>query len=391
MCKDEGRMWIWIVFASTLSTAAPAPEQTPELSPPQPLPINRRWDVLKRPRNETQQREALADAAARLNPEHSLMVAGINVTPEFLREMASTPPEEPLLRAIRERTKRAIDLVDFLLLLDDVLATREDVRARGLWVAGGRARSEGILIHPDDVFKKRPRRYASRRRELAVDKPARPAELDPAADGDILGPNWSARFENPSNREGLIAALNAEAPEFRERVMSLLTQLEAQGAEVYLTSTVRKKERGYLMWGAFYLSRAEDDATLTARRKELEKLNRQWKLNIPIQWQHPKGPRETREAARLMAEAYDVVYATKGGACCSDHYDGSAVDFIAIGLPRSLTLTAPDGATKTFDLSHPSQPRDISLTPKLIRWVETHFQFRKLVSDYPHWNDVKDR
>ncbi len=375
-------MWIWTLTATlfVLATEAEAPKP--------PIEPNRKWEVLSRPRTDTQRREALRIAAERLGDDTLLKLAGFDVTPELLRTLAQTPAEEPLLRAIREKTRRPIDLDDFLLFLDDVLAMPEDYRSSGLWVSGGRARAEGILLHPDDIYKKRPRRYGTRGQPLAVDKPARPDKLPPAADGDPLGPNWSARFENPSDREGLEAALSEVAPDFRARVVNLLDQLEAQGAEVYLTSTVRKRERGYLMWGAFYLSRSPNDEVLAARVREITALNEKWKLNIPIQWQHPEGLAATKEAARQMSDAYDVVYATRRGAQFSDHYDGDAVDFVALGLPRTLSLEAPDGAKKTFNLSDPSQPRDISLTPGLVRWVERHFGFKKLLSDYPHWNDA---
>ena len=68
---------------------------------------------------------------------------------------------------------------------------------------------------------------------------------------------------------------------------------------------------------------------------------------------------------------------------------GDRVDVVALGLPRSLSLTAPDGETRSFDLSDPSQPRDLSLTPELIDWIEQHFGFEKLKADYPHWNDAR--
>jgi hypothetical protein len=73
----------------------------------------------------------------------------------------------------------------------------------------------------------------------------------------------------------------------------------------------------------------------------------------------------------------------------SNHYEGTAVDLVALGLPRRLALQAPDGNTGRFDLSHPEQPRDLSLTPELIEWVEKHFELEKLEGDYPHWNDAR--
>jgi hypothetical protein len=30
----------------------------------------------------------------------------------------------------------------------------------------------------------------------------------------------------------------------------------------------------------------------------------------------------------------------------------------------------------------------MNLDPNLIEWVEKHFQMKKLLGDYPHWDDV---
>ena len=97
----------------------------------------------------------------------------------------------------------------------------------------------------------------------------------------------------------------------------------------------------------------------------------------------------TVDAATAMADTYGVVYATRGGAKSSSHYDGEAVDFTAVGLPRMVTLKAPSGKTEVFNLGAPEQTRDLSLSPELIAWVEKNFRLRKLKSDYPHWNDRK--
>ncbi|MQM40464.1 hypothetical protein KBTX_04523 [wastewater metagenome] len=91
-----------------------------------------------------------------------------------------------------------------------------------------------------------------------------------------------------------------------------------------------------------------------------------------------------------MAEAYNVVYATRSGARHSNHYDGDAADLVVVDLPRRLTLAAPDGARRTFDLSAPEESRDLDLTPRLIDWVERHFGLHKLRSDYPHWTDQRE-
>ncbi|WP_077528781.1 hypothetical protein [Vreelandella utahensis] len=142
------------------------------------------------------------------------------------------------------------------------------------------------------------------------------------------------------------------------------------------------------MYGAFTLSRASTRAQVEQRTEELNRLNQEWDLDIPIQWQHPDGWRATIEAASQMAEAYNVVYATRHGARHSNHYGAGAIDLSVTRLPRRLRLQAPDGTERTFDLSGANEPRDLNLTPRLIEWIEAHYGVRKLRSDYPHWGNA---
>jgi len=359
-----------------------------EVEPLKPMSANREWDVLK-PINPTRDvRAVLRDAATELG-DWEIDLAGIKIDGAFLAELADGELEEPITRHIREKTKRAIDVADFLYFLDDVLKAGQDGR-RGepLFVHAGRARSAGILVHPDDVFKGKPRQYP-RRKTLSVDEPRPQAEYPPAEDNDPLGPNWTTRFKNPSDAAEMYLALAKTRPQatYASRIASLLAQIERQGAEVYVTSTVRNKHRGYLMWGGFTLSKATSEAAVDEQIALLNLRNEEWGLNAPITWAHPDGWEATVEAARVMTDTYDVVYATEKGAKYSNHYGGEAADFVAIGLPRELTLHAPDGEHRVFDLSDPEQTRDLSLTPELIGWVSEHYGFRKLESDYPHWND----
>lgn len=351
-----------------------------------PIPSNDRWNTLE-PHDDP--RRVVAAAGEALGT-WGVSFVGQEMDGSFFTALAAERPDEPFLRVVRESIGHAVDLDDFLLFLDDVVAAGKlGRRGERLWVSAGRARSAGVLIHPDDVFKDRPRNYG-RRAMLHVDVPAPQSTQEPAADGDPPGPRWTARYRNPSSREALLEALdethrNATWP---TRIRSLIRQLEAQGAQVWVTSTLRSPHRGYLMWGAFVLSKQKTDAQVTATIAMLEDRNRAWGLDTPITWRHPGGTTQTIESARAMKEAYDVVYATEGGARSSNHYTGVAVDLVAIGLPAKLTLEAPDGAKRTFDLSDPAQTRDLSLTPQLIEWIEEHFQARKLKSDYPHWNDT---
>ena len=156
---------------------------------------------------------------------------------------------------------------------------------------------------------------------------------------------------------------------------------------MFLTSTVRYRERGYLMWGAFLLRNCTDEACVDETVARLDGIQGTW-VTVPIVWARPDGWQATREAARQMADAFDVVYATEEGARKSNHYDGIAVDVVAVGLPGHLRLRAPDGARRTFDLSGTWETRDLSLTPALVRWIEQHWDLKKLRDDYPHWDDA---
>jgi len=353
--------------------------------------INRKLDVIKVKKGPNPYRRMYAQAGRRLGP-WKLHLAGLKIDGPRLVELAEKAPDEPFLRVLREGLRRPVDMDDMLYFLDDVLlAGRKGLRQKLVWVPSGRARAAGILIHPDDVFEDdKPRLWAERRRRLAIDRPRRQIDLEPAEDGDLLGPNWTVRYKNPFGERARLAALEkvSPSPTFTKRVESLMQQLRQQGSEVHLWTTVRNRHRGYLMWGCFMLSRRRSERSVTRAVRLLEKLNHEWGLDVPIRWYHPGGWRKTVEAARKMADTYDVVFATRSGARNSRHYEGEAVDMSAVGMPRKVKLVAPDGAEKTFDLSHPEQTRDLSLTPELIDWVEEHFLFQKLRKDYAHWNDT---
>lgn len=350
-----------------------------------PLSIDRTLSVL--PEGETSQQ--LAAAAEKLG-DWEIELAGVALDGERVLELSRPPEGMGLTRHVRESLGRAVDPEDLVYLLDDVLAA-EDRRGERFHIHVGRARKQGVLLHPDDIFRNRPRRYP-KGKSLSVDIPKEQTAIDtPAVDGAGPGPDWTARFRNPADRAEMLEAVRTERPDatFPDRIDDLLTQLEAQGAEVYLASTTRFKERGYLMWGAFSLSRAKTKAELDERLALVTARNADWDLNIPITWDAPGDWTAIKDAARQMADTYDVVYATEKGAKSSNHYGARAADLIAIALPRRVTLTAPDGATRSFDLTDDDESRDLSLTPRMIDWVEAHWGMRKLRSDYPHWTDTQ--
>ncbi|MDH5180934.1 MAG: hypothetical protein OEZ39_02540 [Gammaproteobacteria bacterium] len=381
----NARFFALLLCGSLLCAIQTAAAQSADFDPTT-LSCNRQWDSL--PGDPTLDPRTRFKKAAQLLGKREIRLAGLILNAEQLRQLAAIPANEPMTRGVREQLRRPIDVEDFLYFLDDVIhADKQGRLGKVVYVTSGRARGAGILLHPDDVFKNKPRRYGDRP-SLRIDVPQVQDDLTPANNGDPLGPNWTVRYKNPSKEADIIHALRKAAPGFNKRVASLVRQLRKQGVAVWYSSSLRHRERGYLMYGAFALSRTGDDSETTAMIKHLDRINTDWKLHIPIRWQHPQGLAATREAARQMKETYGVVYATESGARNSLHYEGIAVDFNAVGLPRKLTLRAPNGKQQTFDLSGAEESRDLSLTPALIEWIEVNFDFYKLRTDYPHWTDM---
>ncbi len=378
-----------------LSLALPAATDGP--SPPvRALAANRTFELLPAPAPDGDARLTLRAAGALLGPGRLIEISVADIDMAALFRLANTPVEEPLVRAAREQLGVPIDVEDLCFFLDDVIA--QNVHATGRVVLTPfTARNVGVLLHPDDVYPTKrvrrrrvtvPRQYGDE--STVVIEPPLEDTFEPAPDGAPLGPGWYERYKNPTTEDGHFTALAKARPrsDFAARARSLVEQLRAQGATVFIDASFRYRERGYLMYGAYWLGEANSARQVRQRARSLDRLQRRHRLKVDIRWQHPDGWRATQEAARKMAEAYRVVYATRRGALNSNHYDGEAIDISAIALPRALTLKAPDGQTRTFDLSAPAQSRDLSLTPDLVEWIEKHFRLQKNLRDYPHWNDA---
>lgn len=326
---------------------------------------------------------AFAAAARRLGAVH-IAVADVVLGSALLTRLARPPAAEPYARWVREQLGRPVDIRDLILFLDD-LASASDLPSH-ISVPSSRARAHGILLHPQDIFRSRARRYGTYGAIELEEPPAQPS-LRPPEDGAPAGPRWTARYPQPTQDAAKLRELRTHNPRFGAAVTSLYRQLRAQGAEVHVESGVRARERGFLIFGSWYLARATNLSQVRDRIAKLDAYETAWGLDVPIRWRHPDGLRATQAAAQAMADTYGVDYATLQGARNSSHYGGRAVDLVAVDLPRRLRLHAPDGQSRRFDLSHPREPRDLSLTPELIRWIEVHFSIKKLRKDYPHWSD----
>lgn len=347
------------------------------------LPTDRVLDHLTHPNLPG----ALSEAAGCRWDRGEVKFSEIRLDRDLLLRLARSG-EEPPLRVLREGLGRPVDPVDFVLFLDDLCVALESESATGFpWtVPSGRARAFGIFVHPKEVYADGEVNYGDH--PVSLDPILDYRSLPRPPDGAPVGPHWARRYLEPESDAAKLEALSRANPAFASRVGSLIEQLRKAGALVYVESAVRSRHRGYLLYGSYWLGAARSEAQARARTSKLQAYNREWKLDVPINWEHPEGWRKAVEQAGLLADTYGVDYATVRGARRSRHYDGNAIDFVAVDLPRTLTLTAPDGKKRTFDLSAPEQTRDLSLTPELVDWVEAHFGIRKLRKDYPHWSDA---
>ena len=340
--------------------------------------MDRQWDALP-PGPLTAQLKA----GARCLEDRQIDMDGVVVDASRLRAWSAVAEDAHPERALREASEKPVRIEGFLRFLDDLC------RTPGIELAvltGGRARKAGIFVSTKAVYRGEPDAYGGG--ELALDEPLDYRTLEAPPDGAVVSPNWAARFLEPESDDAKLEALESANPSFGRRVRKLIEQLRPTGARVAVESAVRSRARGYLLFGSYWLGHAETPAQIEHRLERLEHYQTTWAQSVPIRWRHPDGDAASVAAARALADTYGVVYATYGGARSSKHYDGDAVDLSVTGLPRRLSLKAPDGATRTFDLSDPSQPRDLSLTPILVEWVEAHFGFTKLRLDYPHWSDA---
>jgi hypothetical protein len=354
---------------------------------PEPMVVNSIWDHVP----ETVQGDSRSILSVLGNQlgKTTIEISGVRLTGHSLLVLARTPLEDSLVQKLRQMVRRPLKLDGLLYFVDDVLSLPVSRRARDIVLTSSRARRLGVLLHPEEVFEDKIRLYPHEELEVHIDRPGLPRSYRPAKDGQILGPEWTARYPNPRGEQAKFIKLGEAVPgnDFHLRVSALLKQFRAQGAVVFVDSTIRAQERGYLIWGSYLLSQVESEKESTQTLLDLETARKEWDLRISIQWKHPSGWQAGVEAAREMAEAYGVTYATREGAESSNHYDGLAVDITVVGLPAALTLKAPDGEKRVFDLSHPEHPRDLSLSPNVITWIEEKYRVFKLKLDYPHWDD----
>ncbi|MFL6350513.1 MAG: peptidoglycan-binding domain-containing protein [Bryobacteraceae bacterium] len=179
----------------------------------------------------------------------------------------------------------------------------------------------------------------------------------------LSGHDWVSEYPNSTSPDDV-------AEPFRTNLKSFLGALAEAGAQVSIASTLRPRQRAYLMHFSFLIAAGATDASMVPTFS-----------GVDIDWIHRDSegqpdPRATRNAAREMVTGYAIVYAP---ALDSRHTQGLAAD-MDIFWSGNLTILNAHGRSLV-----------ISSTPRSggnlqIQAIGATYGVNKLASDPPHWS-----
>jgi hypothetical protein len=174
---------------------------------------------------------------------------------------------------------------------------------------------------------------------------------------------WVQKFPNSTSTDDLVDPFKSNAKKF-------IAALKNACANVDIQSTLRPKERAYLMHWSFKISSGFDPEKVPEMK------------GVDIEWVHrdSKGAKNlaaSKTAAEQMVAGYDIAFEP---ALVSRHTEGNAID-MDIGW-SAKDLTIKDGAGK--DVTIKTTPKDGGNTD--LHKVGKSYNVIKLVSDPPHWS-----
>jgi len=180
----------------------------------------------------------------------------------------------------------------------------------------------------------------------------------------LSGPVWVPKFPNSTSVDDLVDPFKSNAKKF-------IAALTKAGATVSISSTLRPKERAYLMHWSFEISGGYDPEKVPAM------------TGVDIEWVHrdAKGNKNlpaSKTAADMMVTGYEIAYEP---ALASRHTEGNAIDMDIGWTTPELTIT--DGAGKTVTIK--TGLKNGSNTE--LHKVGASFTVIKLLSDPPHWSN----
>jgi hypothetical protein len=188
----------------------------------------------------------------------------------------------------------------------------------------------------------------------AADAPGKPAQLSGAA--------WwhanQAKYPNSTKVDDL-------DPKFRVKVKAFLAALADAGVHPYIESTLRSKERAYVM---HYCWEIAHGTTLPAKVPPCP--------GVKIVWDHG-DPAKSKKAAQEMVDLFEMDYMAS---LTSNHIKGLAID-MKFSWKGTLKIKQKNGAVV-----------EIKTTPRngadnaTMHQVGASYGVIKLVGDAPHWS-----
>jgi hypothetical protein len=190
-----------------------------------------------------------------------------------------------------------------------------------------------------------------------------PPPAPPAAAAQLSGAAWwhanQANYPNSSKLADL-------ASPFREKAMRFIAALEAAGADVSVTSTLRNPIRAYLMHYSGTVANGTDAPAAVPA-----------KAGCPIVWDHGNLA-QSKTGAQEMYTLFNIKFPAS---LTSLHIQGQAVDMT---ISWSGTLSIVDANGKTHTLGAPRSGE----TNSGLHAVGATYGVLKLLSDAPHWSST---
>jgi D-alanyl-D-alanine dipeptidase len=168
----------------------------------------------------------------------------------------------------------------------------------------------------------------------------------------LSGSAWVSEFPTRTDTAALLPAFGAAVNQF-------IGALQAGGATVVISATLRPPERAYLMHYAYRVAHGG-----------LPAANVPAMAGVDIEWAHPSAA-ASKLAAKQMVTGYGIVYAP---ALASRHSEGRAID---ITISGHIGRTFNDASNQPTSVANATQLHALGAT----------FGVIKLPSDPPHWSD----
>lgn len=198
---------------------------------------------------------------------------------------------------------------------------------------------------------------------LVAGRTVAPPPPPPAAAAQLSGGAWwhanQANYPNSSKLEDL-------ASPFREKAMRFIAALQAAGADVSITSTLRNPIRAYLMHYSGTVANGTDAPSTVPP-----------KAGCPISWDHGNLA-QSKAAAQEMYTLFNIKFPAS---LTSLHIQGQAVD-MTIGWTGTLSIVDANGKTHAL-----GAPRSGESNTGL-HAVGATYGVLKLLSDAPHWSST---